>query len=93
MCNDVINFIQETYKTKELLSGFIKNKREIAHKYQEWGQGNDMDFITKWLNVIIMQDKQQRGRFIEVSNSSNITNRPVWWPMHELAMNQDCQKM
>ena len=74
--------------------------REIAHKYQEWSQGNDMDFITEqfntranyWLNAVIMQDKQQRDRFIEVTNSSNITTRPVWLPMLKLAINQDCQK-
>jgi aminotransferase in exopolysaccharide biosynthesis len=84
----------------ELLPEYIKNKREIAHQYQEWGQGNDMDFITEqfntranyWLNAVIMQDKQQRDRFIEITNSSNITTRPVWWPMHKLAINQDCQK-
>jgi perosamine synthetase len=83
----------------ELLSGYLQDKKKIAIQYQEWGKENGMDFVKEltntranyWLNVAIMQNKQQRDKMLEITNSNNVMTRPVWTPMHKLAINQDCQ--
>jgi len=84
----------------ESLPSYLKNKREIANKYQEWGKEHNIHFVSEldnskpnyWLNTAIMQDKQQRDKLLEVTNNNNVMTRPVWTPMHKLPMNQDCQK-
>jgi len=83
----------------ELLPESLKNKREIALQYQEWGKEYGIEFAEEqantkanyWLNAAIMQDRQQRDQFLEGTNSKNVMTRPVWTPMHQLRINQDCQ--
>ena len=84
----------------ELLPEYLKNKRKIANTYQKWGKEHGIEFISEpddtkanyWLNVAVMQDKQQRDQILEETNSRKVMTRPVWTPMHQLTMNQDCQK-
>jgi perosamine synthetase len=83
----------------ESLPEYLKNKREIANRYQEWGNENSIKFMVEhanikanyWLNIAIMQDKQQRDQMLEETNSSNVMTRPAWTPMHKLPINKDCQ--
>jgi perosamine synthetase len=83
----------------ELLPEYLKSKREIAGKYQEWGREHDIKFVREshnaktnyWLNVAIMEDINQRNQILEETNSNNIMTRPSWKPMHTLQINQDCQ--
>jgi len=83
----------------ERLPEYLKNKREIAQMYHEWGRQNGIEFMREqtntktnyWLNAAIMKDKQQRDQLLEVSNSQNIMTRPAWRPMHQLELNQDCE--
>jgi dTDP-4-amino-4,6-dideoxygalactose transaminase len=42
--------------------------------------------------VAVTQDKQQRDAMLEITNNNNVMTRPIWIPMHKLAINQDCQK-
>jgi perosamine synthetase len=83
----------------ELLPEYLKNKRKIATRYQEWGKEHGMEFIREpanttanyWLNTVIMQNKQQRDQILEATNESNVMTRPAWIPMHQLSINQDCK--
>ena len=83
----------------ESLSGYLKNKRETAGRYQEWCENYNIEFVIErhntktnyWLNTIIMQDKKNRDRFLKEVNNNNIMVRPVWTLMHKLLINQDCQ--
>jgi perosamine synthetase len=83
----------------EVLPEYLKNKRDIAKQYQEWGQQNGMQFVKErpntkvnyWLNTVIMQDRKQRDQFLEYTNNRNIMTRPAWTPMHKLEINKDCQ--
>jgi len=83
----------------EILPKFLKNKREIAKQYQEWGNKNGIEFVKEqsntkvnyWLNTVIMQDKKHRDRFLEETNNNRVMTRPVWHPMHKIDINQDCQ--
>ena len=83
----------------ELLPEYLKNKREIAQQYQKWGEEHGIEFVKEqpntqanyWLNTAVMQDREQRDKFLEETNNKNIMTRPAWKPMHQLEINQDCQ--
>ena len=82
----------------ELLPEYLRNKREIAQQYQEWGQQNGIEFVKEqtntkanyWLNTAIMQDQKQRDKFIEETNSQNVMTRPAWTLLHKLTPFQEC---
>jgi perosamine synthetase len=82
----------------ELLPEYLKKKRETAEQYQKWGQEHGVKFLKEqsetkanyWLNTIVMQDKQQRDKFLKETNNRNVMTRPAWSPMHKLKINQDC---
>ena len=84
----------------ESLPSYIENKRSLARQYREWGDEHGLKFVQEpdntrsnyWLNVAVTQDKQQREAMLETSNNNNVMTRPIWIPMHKLAINQDCQK-
>ena len=79
---------------------YLDLKRAVANKYQEWGNLNGFQFVKEpkntrsnyWLNLVITQNKQQRNAMLEFTNGNNVMTRPIWIPMHKLAINNDCQK-
>ena len=82
------------------LPEFIKAKRIIAKKYQDWGNANGFNFISEpkdtkanyWLNVVITENKKQRDEMLEITNQNNVMTRPAWTPMHQLKINQPSTK-
>jgi len=84
----------------EVLHEYLDVKRAVANKYQEWGNVNGFQFVKEpkntrsnyWLNLVITQNKQQRNAMLEFMNGNNVMTRPIWIPMHKLAINNDCQK-
>ena len=84
----------------EMLESYLDNKRSTARKYQDWGNHHGMNFVKEpkdtrsnyWLNVAVTEDQKQRDYMIELTNKNNKMTRPVWTPMHKLAINNDCQK-
>ena len=84
----------------EMLESYLDNKRSTARKYQDWGNHHGMHFVKEpkdtrsnyWLNVAVTEDQKQRDYMIEFTNKNNIMTRPVWTPMHKLAINNDSQK-
>ena len=84
----------------ESLSCFLESKRLIAKKYQEWGRSNDLVFFKEpvntfsnyWLNIAIMENKNNRDLFLKITNDSNVMTRPLWTPMHKLLMYKNCQR-
>jgi len=83
----------------EVLPSFVEKKREVAKKYQEWGESNGMEFTQEpnntkanyWLNTVITEDEKQRDEMLECTNKNKVMTRPAWTPMHRLSMNQHCQ--
>ena len=83
----------------EMLPEYLNTKRKIAHQYQEFGLEHGIQFVTEppntkanyWLNIAILQDKQQRDRMLKETNKNKVMTRPAWTPMHKLEINQDCQ--
>ena len=84
----------------ESLSMYVKSKRLLARKYQDWGSDHGLIFVKEpadtrsnyWLNVAITENEKSRDLMLKITNNSKVMTRPTWTPMHKLAMNNDCQK-
>ena len=84
----------------ESLPGYIKNKRKIAAKYQNWGDSKGVSFLKElndtesnyWLNALIAINKTDRDKLLNKTNDNGIMTRPAWTPMHHLEMYKKCHK-
>lgn len=81
----------------EQLDGFLKNKRELASKYEEFfSEVDGVKFIKEpnnsksnyWLQAILVQN---RDEFLSFTNKNGVMTRPIWRLMNELKMFKDCQ--
>lgn len=79
----------------EQLDGFLDNKRELARKYQAFfADKKDIHFVIEpenaqsnyWLQAVVLNDQQQRDRFLQFSNEKGVMTRPIWQLMNELDM-------
>jgi len=83
----------------EKLEFFIEKQRVLANNYREFFKKIYIDFIQEpensksnyWLNAIILENREQRDKFLEYSNSQGIMTRPIWRLMNKLEMYKDCQ--
>ena len=84
----------------EQLDVFLKSKRELALKYEEFFKDDEnIDFIKEpkdsksnyWLQAIVLKDKSTRDDFLDYTNKNGIMTRPIWRLMNELDMFKDCQ--
>jgi perosamine synthetase len=83
----------------ENLKLFIKNKRKLAEVYEAFFLKVNYNFFKEpkncksnyWLNSILFQNKQQRDKFLEETNSNGIITRPIWTPMNRLPMFKNSQ--
>ena len=84
----------------EQLDIFIKSKRNLALKYEEFFLSNDEIAFVKepkdsksnyWLQAIIVRDIKKRDEFLDFANKNGVMTRPIWKLMNELAMFEDCQ--
>ncbi|ARS36178.1 LegC family aminotransferase [Pontibacter actiniarum] len=82
----------------EQLSTFIENKRELASKYKLFFDGIEgVEFVTEepgakanyWLNVLLLESKEERDAFLTEANSNGVMVRPAWTLMHKLPMFQN----
>ncbi|GAA6133785.1 LegC family aminotransferase [Oceaniserpentilla sp. 4NH20-0058] len=82
----------------EVLGEFLAKKRLLADSYRSFFNKLDATFVVEpeyaksnyWLNSIIIEDKSERDRFLEVTNSNNIMTRPVWKLMNTLPAFSNC---
>ena len=82
----------------ESIDKYIKNKRWIANKYQEWGDRNNINFLKEsdeshsnyWLNALVADSKIQKEELLKKTNKKNIMTRPAWIPMHKLEIYKNC---
>ncbi len=83
----------------ENLNYFLRNKRELAKKYQTFFQDTDYIFFKEpkycksnyWLNSIILKSKIERDQFLNKTNSNGIMTRPIWKLMNKLPMFKNAQ--
>jgi len=79
----------------EQLPKFIENKRKLASEYvQAFESIDSIDFFTEkkgtkanyWLNTILLNNIDERNKFLEQTNNAGVMTRPVWELMSELEM-------
>ena len=84
----------------EQLELFLKNKRELAKKYNNFFiKENKIKFIKEpknsksnyWLQTILLKNKKKRDKFLEFTNNNGVMTRPIWKLMNKLKMFKDCQ--
>ena len=83
----------------ENLKFFLKNKRNLAKKYEVFFKKNKYNFFKEtknstsnyWLNSIILQNKKKRDEFLKKTNSNGIMTRPIWELMNKLPMFKNSQ--
>jgi len=83
----------------EQLPKFIESKRQLAAKYRLFFEDSDIQFISEqegsksnyWLNFVLLQNKIERDKFLNVTNENGVMTRPVWELMNRLDMFKDCQ--
>ncbi len=84
----------------EQLDTFIKSKRDLALKYDEFFKDIDgIDFIIEpynsssnyWLQAVILKDVKTRDDFLDFTNKNGVMTRPIWKLMNELKMFKNCQ--
>ena len=83
----------------ELLTAFVANKRELAKQYATFFKNQSVEFVKEpmdtksnyWLNAILLENKDERNQFLEITNSNRVMTRPVWELMIHLPMFKDCQ--
>jgi aminotransferase in exopolysaccharide biosynthesis len=76
----------------EQLDQFLASKRETALHYAAEMRRLNVPIIAEragtranhWLNTIVLADRGERDRFLELSNSQEVMTRPVWVLMHKL---------
>ena len=76
----------------EQLPKFIENKRKLASEYvQAFESIDSIDFFTEkkgtkanyWLNTILLNNIDERNKFLEQTNNAGVMTRPVWELMSE----------
>lgn len=84
----------------EQLDNFVKNKRELAIKYDSFFKSfSDIKFINEpknslsnyWLQAVILKDVETRDKFLQFTNKNGVMTRPIWKLMNELDMFKDAQ--
>ena len=84
----------------EQLDGFLESKRELAAKYEGFFQDiENITFVKElenavsnyWLQAIVLDNPEERDKFLEFINKNGIMARPIWKLMNELEMFKECQ--
>ena len=82
----------------EQLPGFLKSKRNISNKYQDFFEKQSIKYFSErsgtksnfWLNAILLNSISERDEFLEYTNKNNVMTRPIWKLMNKLDLFKDC---
>lgn len=85
----------------EKIPFFIQRKRELTKQYEHWLAGIEGVQLFKepantrsnyWLQTILLDEQFNRDEVLDYLNEQGVMSRPIWTPMHYLAMYQNCPK-
>lgn len=86
----------------EKMNDFIKQKRELAECYEKWVSNLENVQLFKepihtqsnyWLQTLVIDESTTSiEQMLDFLNAQGIMSRPIWTPMHKLAMYQNCQR-
>lgn len=76
----------------ENLEAFIASKRELAASYEQFFEGQSIQFFREpegcrsnyWLNAVVCEDLAQRDALLQESNQAGVMTRPIWKLMTHL---------
>jgi perosamine synthetase len=88
----------------ERLSEFVKQKRELAARYEkEFKNHSGINFFKEpeyarsnyWLNVLILDEEYSHHleSILELCNGEGVMTRPAWKLLNELPMFESCPRM
>lgn len=83
----------------ESLTEFILKKRELANIYNEFFMDKSPRFILEkenmksnyWLNALVLENLEERNRFLKETNDNGVMTRPIWKLMNHLTMYNKAQ--
>ena len=83
----------------ERLNDFLMIKAQLANQWNAFFDQNDVRFVcaidgnkaNHWLNTLVLYSKEDRDKFLKVTNDNGVMTRPIWTLMSKLAMFKDCQ--
>jgi len=83
----------------ERLREFLAIKTKLADQWGTFFDQNDVRFVktidgnkaNHWLNTLVLDSKEDRDKFLEVTNDNGVMTRPIWTLMSKLSMFKDCQ--
>ena len=83
----------------ESLERILVNKRQTALQYEKFFSALPLTFRTEpknsysnyWLNCIQLENREERDKFLEETNSNGVMTRPIWRLMNKLGMYKNCQ--
>ena len=83
----------------ERLDKFLMIKSQLANQWGAFFDQNDVRFVraidrnkaNHWLNAIVLDSKEDRDKFLKVTNDNGVMTRPIWTLMSKLSMFKDCQ--
>ena len=78
----------------EQINKFLNIKRKIFKKYEKFSLSQNFNIFSEpdaaysnyWLNCLILENKKEKNKLLELSHSQKIFMRPTWLPMHLLPM-------
>ena len=84
----------------EQLTCILEKKRKLAGNYREFFKKQNVPFVDEiknakanfWLNCILLKDRDERDKFLKMSDKADVITRPAWQLMFRLPMFRNCQK-
>ena len=87
----------------EQLAGFVAAKRRLARRYIDaFANVRGVTSVVEpegtasnyWLNAILLDDDSGAGRdaVLKATHAAGLLTRPLWTPMHRLAMFENCPR-
>lgn len=85
----------------EKMPTFIQQKRELTNYYEQWLGNLEGVHLFKepvntrsnyWLQTILLDEQFNRDEVLSFLNEQGVMSRPIWTPMHHLAIYQNCPK-
>ncbi|ACA38771.1 LegC family aminotransferase [Lysinibacillus sphaericus] len=85
----------------EKMPTFIQQKRNLTKHYVQWLSNLEGVHLFKepentrsnyWLQTILLDEQINRDEVLSFLNEQGVMSRPIWTPMHHLAIYQNCPK-
>ena len=83
----------------ERLDEFLAVKANIADQWEKFFDHKGVRFVREivgnkanhWLNTLVFASKEDRNKFLKLTNDNGVMTRPIWQLMSELSMFRDCE--